>query len=74
MTAPEIRWIENDMKVDELRKKMILLKQEFEEKNKCKDIKDYDDKLEKYINRRLKQEFTALLHEQFSIITSFLQT
>ena len=74
MTAPEIRWIENDIKVNELRRKMILLKQEFDEKNKGKDIKNYDDRLEKYIDRRLKQEFTTLLHEQFSIITSSLQT
>lgn len=65
MTAPEIRWIENDMKVEMLVLKMKKLRKEYTEKNPNVSR----DKIENYVNRKLRQEADSLLKEQFSIIS-----
>ena len=65
MTAPEIRWIENDMKVEMLVLKMKKLREEYSAKkpNASK------GQIENYLNRKLKCESDLLLKEQFSIIS-----
>ena len=65
MTAPEIRWIENDMKVEMLALKMKKLRKEYAEK-KPNALKG---QIENYVNRKLKYESELLLKEQFSIIS-----
>ena len=66
MTAPEICWIENDMKVEMLVLKMKKLRKEYAEQNPNASM----EKIEGYVNRKLKHESDLLLKEQFSIISN----
>jgi len=65
-----MNWNENDLKIVDIREKIILLTNTFNEKF-GKDINNYHKKLEKYIDKRLKKDSTILLKEQmFMKLTS----
>lgn len=66
-----MNWNENDLKIVDVREKIILLTNKFNEEF-GRDINNYHTKLERYINRRLKMESTCILREQMSIKLSSL--
>lgn len=68
MTAPEVRWIENDMKVEKLALVMKLLRKEYLDKNPNATY----SQVENYVNIKLKHESQLILQEQFSIVSSTL--
>ncbi|UZE94110.1 MAG: hypothetical protein IB618_00845 [Candidatus Pacearchaeota archaeon] len=53
-------WNQHDLKVMETREKAILLKEEFDKKHGI-NIKDYSQKLNRFLDRRLKQESDLIL-------------
>jgi len=57
-------WNKHDLKVIELDEKIILLKKEFDKENGT-DIKDYNQRLNKFLNRKLKKESDLILKEHF---------
>ena len=65
---PEIRWIENDLKIEQLAIKMKILRKEYLEKNP----NATNLQIENYINKKLKKESDSILFEQFDIINSAL--
>lgn len=65
MTAPEIRWIENDMKVELFALDIKRLRESYLEKNPNASNRQVND----YINRKLRNTSDSLLAEQFKIIS-----
>ena len=65
MISPEVRWIENDMKIEMLALKMKKLREEYAEKKPNAP----QEQIENYVNKTLKYESNLLLKEQFSIIS-----
>ena len=63
---PEIRWVENDLKIEQLAVKMKILRKEYLEKNP----NATNLQIENYINKKLKKESDSILFEQFDIINS----
>ena len=65
MTSPEVRWIENDLKVELFALKIKNLREEYLQKNPNADRQKVDN----YINRKLKAESDSLFKEQLMIIS-----
>jgi len=69
-----MNWRENDLKVVEMREKIIELTEEFNTK-KGTDIENYHQKLNNFLNRRLKKMSDLILVEHlFMSITSIKVT
>ena len=64
MTSPEIKWIENDLKVELFALKIKILREEYIKKNPNANRR----KVDSYINRKFKTESDSLLKEQLMII------
>ena len=67
-----MNWQENDLKVVELREKIIELTSEFDKKNGT-EIEEYNSKLHKFINYRLKKVSNSILSEHFFITINSLK-
>jgi len=57
-------WNQHDLIVMDTREKMILLKEEFDKKNKI-DIENYSQKLNRFLNEKLKEESDLILKRHF---------
>jgi len=57
-------WNQHDLKVMETREKMVLLKEDFDKKHGT-DIEDYSQKLNLFLDRRLKKESDLILKRHF---------
>lgn len=53
-------WNQHDLKLMETREKMVLLKEEFDKKHGT-NIKNYSQKLNRFLDRRLKKESDLIL-------------
>lgn len=68
-----MNWRENDLKVSEMREKIIELTEKFNEKNGT-EILSYQKKLNLFLDRKLKKESNILLAEHFSLTISGLNS
>lgn len=59
-------WNQHDLKVMDMREKIILLKEKFDKKHK-KDDKYYSQKFNRFLDRRLKKESNLILKRQVFI-------
>ena len=66
----EIRWLSNDEKVDDLRNRMIKVRQEFRNKNPNAS----ENTEERYLTKIFQQEAQTLMKEQIGIIASGLRS
>jgi len=57
-------WNQHDLKVIELDEKIILLKEDFDKKHGT-DIENYSQKLNRFLDRRLKKESDLILKRHF---------
>lgn len=68
-----MNWGENDLKVVELREKIIELTDKFNQKNST-DIKDYSQKLNRFLDKRLRKISDIIFAEQVFMTISSLKT
>jgi len=68
-----MNWRENDLKVVELRERIIDLTEEFNQK-KSKNIKNYHQKLNRFLNRRLRKMSDLIFAEHLLLSVTSLKT
>ncbi len=59
-------WNQHNLKISELREKIILLKEEFDGKNRLGN-KNYSKRLDAYLKRRVGKQSKELLYEAFKL-------
>jgi len=59
-------WNQHDLAVIDMREKIILLKEEFDKKHN-ENIKNYSQKFNRFLDRRLKKESDLILKKQVSM-------
>ncbi|MGA2130122.1 MAG: hypothetical protein ABSG05_00705 [Candidatus Pacearchaeota archaeon] len=64
-----MNWKENDLKVVEMREKIIELTNEFDKKYGI-DIPNYQKKLDKFLNKKLRKESDEIFAEQIFMTLS----
>lgn len=62
-------WNQHDLEVMEMREKIILLKEKFDKKH-GKDIKNYPQELNRFLDRKLKKESDLIL-KRHMLVTIF---
>ena len=66
-----MNWNEHDLKVVEMREKIIYLTSQFDQDNGT-EIPDYHIRLNQFLDRHLKKESDSLLKEHFDLTVSTL--
>ena len=59
-------WNQHDLAIIDMREKIILLKEEFDKKHN-ENIKNYSQKFNRFLDRRLKKESDLILKKQVSM-------